>query len=82
MPDMTASSHIGQSIEAARQYLAEHPNEARYTDTAASAMVEGGLRCRVDGPNGATVYTDMPTGVGGELTALRLAGCSARAGEL
>jgi hypothetical protein len=50
---MTASSHIGRSIETARQYLAEHPDEARYTDTAASAMVEGGLRCRVDGPNGA-----------------------------
>jgi uncharacterized OsmC-like protein len=66
---VVASSHIGRSIEAAKQYLAEHPEEARYTDTAASAMVEGGLRCRVDGPNGAIVYTDMPTGVGGESTA-------------
>jgi uncharacterized OsmC-like protein len=66
---MTASSHIGHSIETARQYLVEHPEEARYTDTAALATVEGGLRCRVDGPNGAAVYTDMPTGVGGESTA-------------
>lgn len=65
---MTAGSHIGRSIEAARQYLAEHPEEARYTDTAASAVIEGGLRCRVQGPDGATVYTDMPTSVGGEST--------------
>jgi hypothetical protein len=57
---MIASNHIGRSIESARQYLVDHPDEARYTDTAASAVIEGGLRCRVDDPNGATVYTDMP----------------------
>jgi uncharacterized OsmC-like protein len=66
---MTTSSNIGRSIESARRYLAEHPEEARYTDSVASAVLEDGLRCRVDGPNGATVYTDMPTGVGGESTA-------------
>jgi uncharacterized OsmC-like protein len=66
---MTPSGHIGRSIEAARKYLAEHPEEARYTDSAASAVVEDGLRCRVEGPNGATVYTDMPAGVGGAATA-------------
>jgi uncharacterized OsmC-like protein len=66
---MTTSSHIGRSIELARNYLAEHPEEARYTDSAASAVVEDGLRCRVDGPDGATIYTDMPAGVGGESTA-------------
>ena len=66
---MSTSSHISKSIESARHYLAEHPEEARYTDSAASAVIEDGLRCRVDGPNGATVYTDMPAGVGGESTA-------------
>lgn len=66
---MTTSSHIGQSIEIARKYLAEHPEEARYTDSAATAVVEDGLRCRVEGPGGATLYTDMPAGVGGESTA-------------
>jgi uncharacterized OsmC-like protein len=63
------SSHIGRSLEIARNYLAEHPEEARYTDLAATAVVEDGLRCRVDGPEGATVFTDMPTGVGGKSTA-------------
>ncbi len=66
---MTASSHIGRSIEIARNYLAEHPEQARYTDSAASAVVEDGLRCRVEGPDGATIYTDMPAGVGGASTA-------------
>jgi uncharacterized OsmC-like protein len=45
------------------------PEAARCTDTAASAVIEVGLRCRVDDPNGATVCTDMPTSVGGESTA-------------
>jgi uncharacterized OsmC-like protein len=66
---MTTSTHIGRSIQTARDYLAEHPEEARYTDSAASAVVENGLRCRVDGPDGATIHTDMPAGVGGECTA-------------
>lgn len=66
---MTTSNHIGRSIEIARNYLAEHPEEARYTDSVASAVVENGLRCRVEGPGGAIIYTDMPAGVGGESTA-------------
>jgi uncharacterized OsmC-like protein len=66
---MTTSSHIGRSIQIARPYLAEHPEVARYTDSAASAVVEDRLRCRVGGPDGATVYTDMPAGVGGDATA-------------
>jgi uncharacterized OsmC-like protein len=66
---MTTTNDIGRSIETARKYLADHPEEARYTDSAASAVVEDGLRCRVDGPDGATIYTDMPPGVGGRSTA-------------
>jgi uncharacterized OsmC-like protein len=63
---MSTTTNIGQSIEIARGYLAEHPAEARYTDSVATAVVESGLRCRVEGPNGATLHTDMPGGVGGE----------------
>jgi uncharacterized OsmC-like protein len=60
------TTHIGQSIQIARQYLAEHSEEARYTDSVATAVIEAGLRCRVEGPLGATLHTDMLGGVGGE----------------
>jgi uncharacterized OsmC-like protein len=63
--EMTTSSHIGRSIEIARDHLAAHPEAARYTDLAASAVVEDGLRCRVDGAAGETIHTDMTAAVGG-----------------
>ena len=66
---MTTSSHISRSIEVARKHLAAHPEEARYTDVVASAVVEDGLRCRVDGAGGKAIYTDLAAGVGGGSTA-------------
>jgi len=56
---------IGEAIRKAREYLRRRPDEARYTDTSATASVERGLRCRVIGPNGAVLFSDMPAGVGG-----------------
>jgi uncharacterized OsmC-like protein len=56
---------IRAAIEGAGAYLAEHPDEARYTDSAAVARVEDGLRVRVSGPAGEELVTDMPTAVGG-----------------
>jgi len=41
---------IRAAIEGASEYLAEHPDEARYTDSLATAHVEEGLRIRVNGP--------------------------------
>lgn len=60
---------IRESIESAKRYLTEHPEEARSTDRPAVAVLEEGLRCRVEGPEGAVVVTDMPAGVGGEASA-------------
>ena len=57
---------IRESIDAAVAYLSEHPDEARYTDSVATATLEGGLRVRVEGPNGEAATTDMPSSVGGE----------------
>jgi uncharacterized OsmC-like protein len=57
--------HIRTSIEAAVGYLSEHPDEAGYTDSVATATLEEGLRFRVTGPGGEDVVTDMPSGVGG-----------------
>lgn len=57
--------HIQKSIEGVIEYLTQHPAEARYTDKPATAAIADGLCCRVDGPDGATVATDMPQAVGG-----------------
>jgi len=62
--DKSARS-IGDAIRRARAYLNRRPEKARYTDAAAIARLEEGLRCRVEGPGGAAVATDMSTGVGG-----------------
>lgn len=65
---MPASS-IGDAIRRAREYLIHRPDEARYTDSAAIARIEDGLRVVVTAPTGATIRTDMSTGVGGGATA-------------
>ena len=60
---------IRSAIEGARAYLSEHPDEARYTDSAATALIEGGLRIRVTGPADEELVTDMPGAVGGGASA-------------
>jgi uncharacterized OsmC-like protein len=56
---------IAVAIANARSYLTANPAEARYRDGAATASVEDGLRVRVLGADGASLVTDMVTGVGG-----------------
>jgi uncharacterized OsmC-like protein len=56
---------IRTAIEGASAYLTEHPDEARYTDSPATARLEDGLRVRVGGPGGEELVTDMPSAVGG-----------------
>lgn len=56
---------IKAAVDGAVAYLSEHPDEAAYTDSEATATLEEGLRVRVDGPGGLTVTTDMPPSVGG-----------------
>ena len=64
------SSHaIRESIQKAMTYLGEHPAEARYTDSSATATLERGLRITVEGPSGERVSTDMPASVGGTAAA-------------
>jgi uncharacterized OsmC-like protein len=59
------TDEIRTALESAGAYLTEHPDEARYTDSLATARVESGLRVRVDGPSGEVLETDMPAAVGG-----------------
>jgi uncharacterized OsmC-like protein len=60
---------IGEAIRNATAYLSDHPEEARYTDSAAVATLDKGLKVTVSAPDGRKVTTDMPTGVGGNDTA-------------
>ena len=61
-------SDIAESIAGAVEYLSANPDEARYTDSSAVAKVDG-LRSTVSGPDGATLVSDMPAGVGGAASA-------------
>ena len=56
---------IRAAIEGASAYLRAHPDEARYTDSLATARLDSGLRVVVRGPAGEELVTDMPSGVGG-----------------
>jgi len=56
---------IGEAVRGAREYLTAHPAEAAYIDSPANARLESGLRVSVQGPDGASVSTDMPASVGG-----------------
>jgi len=58
-------AQIKQSIERVTAFLTDHPEKALSTDTAAVAVMEVGLRCRAEGPNGAQLISDMPQAVGG-----------------
>jgi uncharacterized OsmC-like protein len=60
---------IADAISAASQYLTDHPEEARYRDSAARARMTSGLVVEVSGPGGERVITDMPSGIGGTASA-------------
>jgi uncharacterized OsmC-like protein len=53
------------SIEGAVRYLSEHPEDARYADSPANAVLGDGLRVEVRGPGAERLVTDMPSGIGG-----------------
>jgi len=59
-------SQIGDAVARASAYLSEHPDEARYRDSAATAKLAGNLHVDVTGPGGEKLSTDMPRGIGGE----------------
>ena len=60
-----SSVSIQHALDGTIKYLKEQPDKARATDRPATAVIEEGLRCRVDGPSGWTVVTDMPSTLGG-----------------
>ena len=69
MTIIAASMSISEAVAQASAYLTEHPDEARYRDSAARARLTDGLRVEVSGPAGETLITDMPRGIGGAASA-------------
>ena len=67
--DRTATERIAQSIAEVRHHLDDHPEAARYRDSVATATIDAGLRVLVQGNHGASVFTDMPVGIGGGASA-------------
>jgi uncharacterized OsmC-like protein len=65
-----SQKEIKVAIEGAVDYLTKNPDDARYTDSYATARLADpqGLTVNVEGPNGATIATDMPASVGGTNT--------------
>ncbi|MEX1170650.1 MAG: OsmC family protein [Chloroflexota bacterium] len=63
------ATEIREAIRATRDYLTDHPEHARSTDSAARATVVDGLVVRVTGPDGIALTTDMVPSVGGTATA-------------
>jgi len=61
-------SQIGDAVARASAYLTEHPDEARYRDSAATARLGENLRVEITGPGGEALASDMPRGIGGEAT--------------
>jgi len=59
------SADIKSSIEGAVEYLKQHPDEARYTDSVARATLGDSLRVSVVGSVGDEITTDMPEAIGG-----------------
>lgn len=61
--------HIRKSLGQVAKHFTEHPQDALSQDKPAVAVLESGLRCRADGPSGATLVSDMPVPIGGAASA-------------
>lgn len=62
---MTGQVGIKATLEALSRKLTEQPEKARVKQSSATATLTDGLKCRVVGPSGEHVETDMPVAMGG-----------------
>jgi uncharacterized OsmC-like protein len=60
---------IRNSLQQTKSALAERPENARSPDRPATAVIDAGLRCRLEAPDGSVLFTDMPAPLGGEASA-------------
>ena len=59
-------SQISAALEKLSQTFAGCPEKARAKQASAIATLESGLKCRVAGPAGEEIKTDMPRAMGGD----------------
>jgi uncharacterized OsmC-like protein len=59
---------VREALEKLTRIFTEQPEKARSKNAAAVAFLREGLRCRVAGPNGEHLETDMPSAMGGGAT--------------
>jgi uncharacterized OsmC-like protein len=64
-----AAEEIRATLERTIGVLSENPEKGRSADKPATAVLDEGLRVRVDGPDGWSVVTDMPAPMGGGASA-------------
>ncbi len=57
--------HIKESVENVINHYTKNPEDARGAGALVTAIMEDGLRCRVESPDGVAIVTDMPKGIGG-----------------
>ena len=60
-----SATHIKESVENVINHYTENPDDARGAGVSVTAVMEDGLRCRVESANIPAIITDMPTGIGG-----------------
>ena len=60
---------IQQKILSLEKYFQAKADPGPRADTPATAVIENGLRCRVQSPDGKEIYTDMSASLGGTATA-------------
>lgn len=66
---MLIQSHIRESVQRVIEYYSQNPDQALSQDKEAVAVIEQGLRIRATGPNGQTLFCDMPEALGGGASA-------------
>lgn len=60
------TNHIKEAVEGVIKHYTENPDDARGPGAPVTAVMEDGLRCRVQKQDGtAIITTDMSTGIGG-----------------
>ena len=58
--------HIRKSVTRVMEHYSAHPENGLSEDKPAKAVLQSGLRVRVEGPDSWAITTDMPTPLGGE----------------